>query len=211
MNQSYLIFGIFLIATIAFLIVLRLKNKKQEATNGIGEYVENNLTSYKVANDKLVIVEDATENELKKILQDFCNSYNKKSNQAIPLLTKLTDNKFAITFPYDIKFEIYCFFINYLNYPMGFDKHFRTIGWVTTKANDAWITEKSINKNVMLYVSDFDDEYDNVYLTTSDNIGYKLGFAMGEEKKLLNYPEKHYEKPPINIHELNNERSIEFK
>lgn len=51
----------------------------------------------------------------------------------------------------------------------------------------------------MLFVSDNDTEYDNIFLTTSDNIGYKLGFAMGEEKQLLNRPEKSYVKQPIDI------------
>ena len=66
-----------------------------------------------------VIVEDVSEDDIKKILEEFCNSYNKKTFQAIPRLTKLTDKKFAVTFPYDINFEIYCYFINYVNYPMG--------------------------------------------------------------------------------------------
>ncbi len=63
----------------------------------------------------------------------------------------------------------------------------------------------------MLFVSDFDTEYNNVFLTTSDNIGYKLGFAMGEEKQPLNSPEKSYIKPPINISELDTNESIDFK
>lgn len=94
---------------------------------------------------------------------------------------------------------------------MGFDRQFKTTGWATTKATDTWITESSVNKNVMLFVSEFDTEYDNVFLTTSDNIGYKLGFAMGEEKQLLNQPEKKYVKPSINLSEIDTNDSTEFK
>ena len=94
---------------------------------------------------------------------------------------------------------------------MGFDRHFKTIGWTTTKPMDIWTTEKSVNKNVMLFVSYFDTEYDNVFLTTSDNIGYKLGFAIDEKKQPLNSPEKSYVKPPININELDTNESIGFK
>lgn len=165
----------------------------------------------KVANDKLVIVDEASENDIQKILQDFCNLYNTEKYQAIPRLTKLSGRKFAITFPYDINFEIYCYFINYLNYPMGFDRHFKTTGWTTTKPSDTWITEQSANKHVMLFVSDLDAEYDNVFLTTSDNIGYKLSFAMGEGNQPLNSPEKSYAKPPITISELDPNESIEIK
>lgn len=148
---------------------------------------------------------------IKKILQELCNSYNKETYQAIPRLTKLSDKKFAITFPYDIDFEIYCYLINYLNYPIGFDRQFKTIGWTTTKSTDSWVTEKSANKNVMLFISDFDTEYDNVFLTTTDNIGYKLGFAMGEEMQLLDKPEKNYIKQPLNISELATKEYADFK
>lgn len=211
MKQQYLIYGPIAVVAIALFAWTKLKNQKPQPYTDTRRPPENIFPTNKVANDKLVIVEDASENDIKKILQEFCNSYNKETYQAIPRLTKLSDRKFAITFPYDINFEIYCYFINYVNYPMGFDRHFKTIGWTTTKPVDTWTTEKSVNKNVMLFVSDLDTEYDNVFLTTSDNIGYKLGFAMGEEKQPLNSSEKSYVKPPINISELDTNESIDFK
>ena len=211
MKQQYLIYGLIAVVAIVFFAWTKLKNQKPQPDTDTRKPPENVFPTNKVANDKLVIVENASENDIKKIIQEFCNSYNKETYQAIPRLTKLSDRKFAITFPYDINFEIYCYFINYVNYPMGFDRHFKTIGWASTKPTDTWITEKSANKNVMLFVSDFDTEYDNVFLTTSDNIGYKLGFAMGEEKQPLNSPEKSYVKPPINISELDTNESIDFK
>lgn len=211
MKQQCLLYGLITIVAIVFFVWLRLKNQKTEADTDTKRPPENIFPTEEIANDKLVIVENVSENDIKKILQEFCNLYNKEMYQAIPSLIKLSDRKFAITFPYDINFDIYCYFINYVNYPMGFDKHFKTIGWATTKPTDTWITEKSVNKNVMLFVSDFDTEYDNVFLTTSDNIGYKLGFALGEEKQLLSSPEKSYVKPPININELDTNGSIDFK
>ncbi len=212
MKQQYLIIGIIaIVGIVIFIAWTKLKNQKLQPDTDTNRPKENLIPNNKVTNDKLVIVEDVNENDIKKILQEFCNSYNKETFQAIPRLTKLTDKKFAVTFPYDINFEIYCYFINYVNYPMGFDRHFKTIGWTTTKLSDTWITEKSVNKNVMLYVSHFDKEYDNVFLTTSDNIGYKLGFAMGEEKQLLDRPEKRYVKQPISNNELDGKTHTDFK
>lgn len=200
-----------IVAVVIFVARTKLKNQKPEPDSDTNRPFENKFPTNTVANDKLVVVEDVNENDIKKVLQEFCNSYNKETFQAIPRLTKLSDKTFAVTFPYDIDFEIYCYFINYVNYPMGFDRHFKTIGWTTTKTSDAWITEKSTNKNVMLFVSSFDTEYDNVLLTTSDNIGYKLGFAIGEEKQLLDKPEMSYIKPPINISELETKEYTDFK
>jgi len=211
MKQQYLIYGLIAVVAIVLFTWTKLKNQKPLPDTDTRRPTENIFPTNKIANDKIVIIEDVSENDINKILQEFCNSYNKETYQAIPRLTKLSDKKFAVTFPYDIKFEIFCFFINYVNYPMGFDRHFKTIGWTTTKSTDIWITEKSVNKNVMLFVSDNDTEYDNVFLTTSDNIGYKLGFAMGEEKQLLNRPEKSYIKQPIDFSEIETKQHIDFK
>jgi hypothetical protein len=203
MKQLYLVLGTIAIVTFAGVIVWpRLKNYKPHPESDTSRPHESLFPADKVENDKIVIVEGASENDIRKILQDFCNLYNKEAFQAVPRLTALTDKKYAVTFPYDMKFEIFCFFVNYVNYPMGFDRRFKTVGWATTKTSDMWITEKSADKHVMLYVSDFDDEYDNVFLTTSDHIGYKLGFAMGEETQLLERPEKKYIEQPVTITEL---------
>lgn len=209
MNLQYIIFGI--IAIVLILAWTKLKNRKPQPDTDTSRPPESIFPAAKVTNDKLVIIEDTSEHDIKKILQELCNSYNKETYQVIPRLIKLSDKKFAITFPYDIDFEIYCYFINYINYPIGFDRHFKTIGWTTTKSTDGWVTEKSANKNVMLFISDFDTEYDNVFLTTTDNIGYKLGFAMGEESQLLDKPEKNYIKQPVSINELETKECIDFK
>ncbi len=209
MKQQYLFIGFIIIVLIIFWN--RLKNQKPKADTDTKRPPESLFPKDKITNDKIAIVEDVNEADIKQILQEFCNSYNKETYQATPRLTKLSEQKFAVTFPYNINFEIYCFLINYINYPIGFDRHFKTIGWLTTKPSDNWITEKSANKNAMLYLSDFDTEYDNVFMTTSDNIGYKLGFATGREKQLLNSPEKSYVKCPINISELETKEYTDFK
>lgn len=211
MKQQYLIYALVAIVAIMLLARIKLKNQKPQPGTDTRRPGENIFPTNKVANEKLVIVEDASENDIKKILQEFCNSYNKETYQAVPRLTKLSDRKFAITFPYDIDFEIYCYFINYVNYAMGFDRHFKTIGWTTTRSTDSSITEKSMNKNAILFVSDFDIEYDNVFLTTSDNIGYKLGFAMGKEKQLLDRPNKRYVKQSIDLSEIETKQYFDFK
>ena len=84
-------------------------------------------------------------------------------------------------------------------------------GWTTTKSSDTWVTEKSSNKKVMLFISADDTEHDNVYMTTVDNIGYKLGFAIGEEKQLLNTPKKCYVSPGIEPLDLTNKEFEDFK
>jgi hypothetical protein len=137
-------------------------------------------------------------------LTDFCASYNQEKVQAHLRLTKIKADEFVISFPQNIDFEIYCYLINYLNYPAGFNKTFKPFGYTTTKLSDNWITEETANKYVMLYVSDHDTEYDNVSMTTSENIGYKLSFDHTHTSKnqLLDAPEKNYTPHSVSLKQL---------
>ena len=63
----------------------------------------------------------------------------------------------------------------------------------------------------MLFIPADDKDYDNVYLTTIDNIGYKLGFAHGDEKQLLAAPKMEYIEPRIEIESLQGKRFEDFK
>jgi hypothetical protein len=170
-----------------------------------------NLPKQEKPNDKLVIVDNISKTEMDSILTGFCNMYNKESFQAQLRLYKLNERQFVITFPFDIEFEIYCYFVNYVHYPMGFDKSFSVTAWETTKQANGWITEKSANKKVMLFIPEDDTEHDNVFLTTDNNIGYKLGFAMGEEKQLLPTPKKKYYAPTIDIKTLTEKEAQDFQ
>lgn len=63
----------------------------------------------------------------------------------------------------------------------------------------------------MLFIPEADNEHDNVFLTTDDNIGYKLGFAMGEEKQFLLTPKKKYLASTIDIKTLTEKEAQDFQ
>ena len=164
-----------------------------------------------VENDKIIIIKNVSIEDLKTVIKQFCNMYNQGNYRALPLLRKYSESTFVITFPYDIDFETYCYIINYLHYPNGVSYSPQISAWTTTKHSDAWMKESLINKNVMIYIPKEDKEYDNVYLTTSDNIGYKMGFAMGEQSQLLNVPNTNYRKPEVTLNDLNNKEKVNFE
>lgn len=204
---------IVLIASVVVLYFIwtKLKNQTPHADTDTSRPSAELLPAQEKQNDKLVIVKDISYTDLQTILTGFCNMYNKEHYQAQPRLTKITEREFAITFPFDIDFEIFCYFINYVQYPMEFDKAFNVTGWTTTKSGDNWITEKSANKKAMLFIPPDDTDHDNVFMTTIDNIGFKLGFAMGEEKQLLDGPKKKFNSPTIDILELATKEHKDFK
>lgn len=65
-------------------------------------------------------------------------------------MTKISDKKFAITFPYDIDFVHLCFLVNYVAYPMDFDKGFKATGWASTK-NDYGDGNNNNNSTITNY------------------------------------------------------------
>jgi hypothetical protein len=211
MKMQTIVIGI-IIAVIAFYFIkTKFLNQIIEPDTDTKRPSVENLPTQEKKNDKLVIVNNITQSELDSILTGFCNMYNKESYQAQPRTFKLNERKYAIIFPFDIEFEIYCYFINYVHYPMGFDKSFEVMGWTTTKSGQNWITENTANKKVMLFIPTDDTEGDNVYLTTNDNIGYKLGFAMGEEKQLLSQPNRTFIAPNNELSELINKEQKDYK
>ena len=211
MKTQSIIVGLIASIVVLYFIWSKFKNQKPQADKNTSRPSTKLSPAQEKQNEKLVIVKDVSYTDLQTILTGFCNMYNKERYQAQPRLIKITEREFAITFPFDIDFEIFCYFINYVQYPMDFDKAFNVTGWTTTKSGDNWITEKSANKKVMLFIPSDDKDHDNVFMTTIDNVGFKLGFAMGEEKQLLDGPKKKFSTPTINILELANKEHKDFK
>jgi len=164
-----------------------------------------------VDNDKMIIVKYASLSDLKTVLGQLCNSYNNKTYRVLPILRQYADSTFVITFPYDIDFETFCYVVNYLYYPIGVNYHPQITAWTTTNTGDSWMKDDLVNKKVMLYIPVEDKEFDNVYLTTSDNVGFKMGFAIGEESKLLETPNKNFRLPDIKLEDLNDKESLPFE
>jgi hypothetical protein len=148
-----------------------------------------NLPLVEVGNDKLIVVSNAKHDEVKQVLSDFCRLYNQEDYRALPRLFQLPGNAFAVTFPYDIDFTTFCFAINYLRYPQDVKWNAGVTAWTTITPGDYWQTAELENKQAMLYVDKADTEYDNVSLTTADNLSYKLSFARSKPKALNTLPE----------------------
>ena len=68
-----------------------------------------------------------------------------------------------------------------------------------------------VNKKVMIYIPAEDEEHDNVYLTTEDNIGFKMGFGIGEAGRLLENPPMLYQENPVDPDSLEDCQIIDFK
>jgi|GEM_PF-2209364 len=208
MKHPYLILAIILMVTLLLIFDrLELKDRRMRDGSAIKDPADGLLPADKVANDKLIIVEAISEQDIKGIVRDFCGWYNREMLQVIPVVTRTMGQEFAITFPYDVQFEIFCFLINYLTGPKGYNRGFCATGWATTRSADMWITEENANKQVVLFVPDFVPEYDNVFMTTIDEVGYKLDFGRSKAR-LLDHPGKPFRASPLAIEDLSDGEMI---
>lgn len=173
---------------------MQAKNASRPALNSKPQTIKEN--------NKFIVVSKVTHDDIKKALVSFCNSYNEDSYQAVLRLSQVNADTFVVTFPYDIDFMTFCFAVNFLDYPTDFKWKADVRAWATTKPGEEWITDKTVNKKVMLFVAKDDKEYDNVFLTTQDNIGCKLGFAGGKETQLLSIPKERYIEPSIKYQDI---------
>ncbi|MDD4822452.1 MAG: hypothetical protein PHI48_07835 [Bacteroidales bacterium] len=186
------------------------KKIKEKSANSRGNAQNLKLPEEKKSNDKIVYIENANFDDVKKAIQQFCTDYNQDYLRALPLLSVMYGNKHIVTFPYDIDFETYCYFVNYMHYPNNITYQPTIKAWATTNSDDKWMTSDIENKTVMIFIPYDDKEYDNVYLTTSDNIGYKIVFSRSNSSHILKEPKQKYA-APININSLDKKESISFR
>lgn len=137
-----------------------------------------------VPNHKVIWVSNAKAKELKAAIQQCCTHYNEQQPQLLPRLVQLTDQEHLISFPYDVQFDLLCFFINYLHYPEGIAYQPKIVGWSIMMPADAWLGERLAGQRAMLFIPESDTEYDCIYLTTEQGAGYKIGFGNTQAEAL---------------------------
>lgn len=197
--MDYMFIG-FLITFIGFIVVavfvlnVIIKQNKP-AQNFKKEYESTyDIERLTVANDKVICVDNADYSLLKQAIIDFTKDYNKpKQSHLKPVskIWKITDSKAIITFPYDIDFEIFCYYVNYIKYPIGIEYSPAIQAWTTTKAEDNWLNRDFENKRIMMFFDPNVEAYDYVMLTTEDDIPYKITFdienGLNREKEVIHH------------------------
>ncbi|RFZ90145.1 hypothetical protein D0C36_23175 [Mucilaginibacter conchicola] len=168
-----------IILIVLFLLIRKSKNK----TGSESRPPANKKPSTETPNDKLILIKNATLADVTRALKDFCNQYNQQEYAALPRLYTLSENEHAVTFPYNTDLTIFGFAINYLAYPVDIKWQAEIWGWATVYENEGVSEPDIYNKLCMFYLVD-DKEYDNVYITTSDNFCYKLPFTNFKPKAI---------------------------
>lgn len=153
-----------LVLIIVAIILSKLLQKKATLPEQVPVFNKSTI------NDKIILIKNISSLDLKRIIEDFSKTYN-----YTPAITgiKIKSTSFTdiLTFQNDIDFETFCFFLNYLQYPIDIPHTANVTGWGT-------FTEYPIlGEKTMFYIPATDKEYDNVYAVTATKANYKIPFT----------------------------------
>lgn len=163
---------------IALIIGMRMTSGRVKLSRPAIRVLPTTITP--VDNDKLIVIEPAIVEDVKAVTKEFCDLYNAQEYKCVAKLAAINEKQVLLTFPLDIDFEIFCYFVNYLHHDLK--DHSQTKGWITVEQGQ--VSTDFYGKRVMVYVQADDKEGDNVSLTSIDGKGYLYGFSIRGKKKL---------------------------
>ena len=137
--------------------------------------------------DNLIIINGGAYNDIKKALKQWIDHYSKDLQDDLTFqIFKNGRGNHIIQADKRLDNERFFYLINYLNYPENIEYKIDIEGY--TKGKDK---NELINKDLLVYISPTDNEYDNVFVTTSDNKNFKVDFGgkitETRDKKLFKY------------------------
>jgi len=157
--------------------------------------------------EKFIIIKDCTKDELKTILNDWLvMDVEGFKSKLVFEIAEIKPNVFILKIDKSIDDTDFFYLVNYFAYPIDFTKTFEVAGYATATKH------KTLqNKKIYVFLNEQDTEYDNVWVTTEDNVTYKFDF--GGKFKKMNYENEYkaldisnlsiiYEQITINKNEL---------
>lgn len=123
--------------------------------------------------DNLIFIKGGAYSDVKKALQQWIDLYSNDLSSGLTFeLFKLGRGKHMIQVDKRLDNERFFYLINYLNYPENIHYKIEIEGFTTGKLDN-----KLLNKNLLIYIPPTDNEFDNVYISTSENKHFKFDFG----------------------------------
>lgn len=138
--------------------------------------------------DNLIIINGGAYNGIKKALRQWIDLYSKDLQDDLTFqIFKNGRGSHIIQADKRLDNERFFYLVNYLHYPENIEHKVHIDGY--TKGKDK---NELIDKDLLVYISPTDNEYDNVFVVTSDNKNFKVDFGgkitETRDKRLFKYP-----------------------
>ncbi len=145
-----------------------------------------------VMSDEELLVRGWSDTELRQILGDFQRlSGNRLPSNFSTEIHAADGAVLRVTFPADIPSVDFCFLVNYVQYPKGFDLNSRPIlvaGRATITSDFLPSDQSLVGKRILVYVPSEDKRYDEVF-AQAEGQSYEFpftrtGFIRAQEPRL---------------------------
>ena len=124
--------------------------------------------------NNLILIKGDTYSQIKRLLQQWAELY---ANDISFEFYRLKDDSFAIKADDKLDNDRFNCLINYFDYPENDDYELDIKGYTTAlNINGLCDVEDLRGKKLMIYLSEEDTEFDNVYAVTESNENYKIDF-----------------------------------
>ena len=142
--------------------------------------------------DKELLVRGWSDTELRQILADFQRLSGNRLPSSFSTEIHTGDGAvLRVTFPADIPSVDFCFLVNYVQYPKGFDLNSRPIliaGRATITSDFLRSDQSLVGKRILVYVPSEDKRYDEVF-AQAEGQSYEFpftrtGFIRAQEPRL---------------------------
>ena len=135
-------------------------------------------------NDKQIMVQGWAEPELRRMLADFEKMYAGQLGPAYAVVLQNNGSSIRLSFPNDLPGDKFCFLVNYLHYPEGFDLKNRSVAVSGhgTLSDEPGLPDKAlVGQRALFYVPANDQKYDLVYVRVGERT-FENSFASARWK-----------------------------
>lgn len=123
--------------------------------------------------DNLILIKGGAYNDIKKALRQWIDHYSKDLEDGLTFqLYKNGSGNHIIQADTRLDNERFYYLVNYLKYPEGIEYKIHIEGFTTGKDNN-----QLKDKELLVYISQSDKAFDNVFVTTSENENFKVDFG----------------------------------
>jgi len=128
--------------------------------------------------NNLIEIEGGDYNDIKKALQQWINLYSEDFPDGLIFNLYTNRGRHFIQADERLDNEHFYYLVNYLYYPEDIEYKVNVTGFTIGKDNNILK-----NKHLLVFIPPTDKEYDNVYISTSENENYKIDFSLIEKIK----------------------------
>jgi hypothetical protein len=157
--------------------------------------------------NNIILIKGGAYNKIKRALNQWLRLYYDNLDDDFSFeLNNISNNEHVIVVAGRLDNVKFNYLVNYLNYTIGIDYKVNIEGY-TTATDSGLYPKEFLNRKLLVYIPEADNEGDNVYAVTSENQNLKISFR-GKIKVIDSF--RYYKYPDFEIERLENPELIKI-